>query len=90
MPRRKPRVTATAGQQTRVPGMSSVQQNLLETVCSVREEVVEHRKEGGHLPSRLFPVPAAHLARPGALGWGRPPLAGTQGPPGTLGQLEAD
>lgn len=46
---------------TQVP--LSTQQNLLETACSVREEVVEHRKGvGGNLPSRLFPVPAAHLA----------------------------
>lgn len=54
----------------------SAQQSLLETACSVREEVVEHRK-GGNLPSRLFPVPSPHLASleprdGGSLRWPEP------------------
>ena len=67
----------------------SPQQNLLETACSVREEVVEHRK-GGESPIKAISSTSCPSGRPGALGWGRPPLAGTQGLPGTLGQLETD
>jgi hypothetical protein len=49
----------------------STQQNLLETVYSVRQEVVEHR-EGGISQHGDFqsPVPAARLARPAAPGQG--------------------
>ena len=89
-----PAVSATTGHRkatdkgpARVPW--SQQQNLLETACSVREEVVEHRK-GGESPIKAISSTSCPSGRPGALGWGRPPLAGTQDLPGTFEQLETD
>lgn len=96
VPRGSPPMSATTGHwRTMDKGPMQVplstQQNLLETACSVREEVVEHRKGvGGESPIKAISSTSCPSGQPGALGWGQPPLAGTQGLPGTLGQLETN